>query len=79
MKLSDIKTVDQFWAFADVWYKRTLNLAYIWQDDNETQQRRYKAFCIWNHYRELVLKLTSIAQKFNVVNVSYPKGGITQN
>ncbi|MCT3917542.1 hypothetical protein HZQ04_15890 [Elizabethkingia anophelis] len=79
MKISDIKTVDQFWAFADVWYQRTLNLADIWQDNNETQQRRYKAFYIWNHYRELVLKLTSIAQKFNVVNVSYPKGGITQN
>lgn len=79
MKLSDIKTENQFWAFSDVWYQRTINLADIWRDNNETQQRRYKAFYLWIHYKGLVMKLTSIAKQFNLVNFSCPKGGITQN
>lgn len=47
MKLSNIKTKSEFYDFADIWYQRTINLARIWNDNEETARKRSKAFSLW--------------------------------
>lgn len=65
MKISDIKTTNEFYDFADIWYQRTLNLRDIWHDKNESEKRRLKAFYLWNIMAKRVLYLSDIALKLN--------------
>ena len=65
MKYSDVKTREQFYKFADVWYQRVHKLAVIWQDDNETDKRKWKAFSLWSKMANRVLLLVGIAIKLN--------------
>lgn len=75
MKLSDIKNYYQYWAVADIWYQRAKSMNSIWQNDNETMQRRIKAYAIFIHYSQICLKMAlhvnNIKRTYN-----YPKGGL---
>lgn len=76
MRLSDIKTMKQFWEVGDVWYQRTLKLAEIWQDDDIEESKRLKAFNLWNYYKDVTLKMTLLANKLQIRQHNYPSGKI---
>ena len=76
MKISSIKTEDQFYEVADVWYQRTHKLRLIWQNENETIENQIKAFKLWQLMEERVLKLKEIAVKLQIIMPKYSKGGI---
>ena len=67
MKISDIKTKDQFYKFANVWYQRVHKLRIIWQDSKEDEKRRIKAFLLWDIMKNRVMKLVPIAIKLNQI------------
>ena len=68
MKIDNIKTKTQFWSFADIYYKRTIALAEIWQDNNETEKRKLKALILWRIMFERMSYVTQIA-----IETSKPK------
>lgn len=78
MKLSDIKTEKEFWEFSDIWYQRVHQLRAIWQNDNETtNERRLKAFILWQLMVNRVLKLSQIAIKFTQRSTpKFESGGV---
>lgn len=66
MKINSIKTEDQFYQFADVWYQRTHKLRLVWQNPDETIENQFKAFLLWQKMGARVLKLADIAKKLNI-------------
>ena len=68
MRLRDIKTESDFFQFADVWYQRTHNLRFVWQNENESRLRRLKALYLWYIMQERVLHLKNIALSFHSYN-----------
>lgn len=68
MNIENIKTKDNFFKFADIWYQRTIALAEIWQNNNETERRRLKALILWRVMFERMGKITQIA-----IQISKPK------
>jgi uncharacterized protein YhaN len=68
MKITNIKTSEEFYEFADIWYQRTHNLRRIWQNENETEKRRAKAFMLWLRMHNRVMKLVPLAIRINNPN-----------
>jgi hypothetical protein len=60
MKISEIKTMHDYWKVCDIWRNRSFKLLYIWIDDNETIKRRQKAGKLWDTLVKRVLKLNNI-------------------
>ena len=77
MKLENIKTRTEFYEFADIWYQRVHRLLEVWQDENETAERKEKAFRLWDIMKNRVLKLTQIAIKINQDKLpKFKSGGV---
>ena len=60
-------TRTEFYDFADVWYQRTHKLRCVWQDKNETNSRRIKAYYLWFLMARRVLHLADIAKKAMII------------
>lgn len=65
MKIDSIKTAQEFYDFADIWYQRTHKLRKVWKDKNQTKEKREKAFLLFKVMLQRVIKLTQIATKSN--------------
>ena len=76
MKLKDIKTREQFHAFADSWYQRTHSLRRYYEDESKDELKRKKAFELWVVMFRRVMVLTQIATKINQVKPKFKKGSI---
>ena len=68
MKISDIKTENQFWIVAENWYERGNKLRDIWQDDSCNIKTRIKAFILWNKMKDRIMRLVPI-----VIKISTPR------
>jgi hypothetical protein len=68
MKIENIKTINQFNDFADVWYQRTHNLREVWQNNDETLERRIKAFKLFHIMSIRVLNLVQFSMKLQQYN-----------
>lgn len=79
MKLSDIKTLDQAYEVADLWYQRTFKLKCIWDNKYEPSNRRIKAFALWNMMRDRVVTISNAIYKIKHGSklIPYEQGGIT--
>lgn len=69
MRAKDIKTQSDFYKFADIWYQRAHTLREVWQNEEETDKRRAKAFKLWAVMLNRVMKIASIAVKISQVNM----------
>ena len=65
MKIDNIKTREEFYDFADVWYQRTHKLREIWQDETQATVKREKAYLLFRVMLKRVMKLAQIAIKIN--------------
>ena len=65
MKIEDIKTRQEFYQFADVWYQRTHKLREIWQDQTQAKVKREKAYLLFKVMMQRVMKLTQVAIRIN--------------
>lgn len=65
MKLSEIKTRDQFNEMADVQYQRAIRLADAMNDTTKPPMYRTRAGLIWYKSMKRVQKLISIYAKMN--------------
>ncbi|MFL1896806.1 DUF1778 domain-containing protein [Aquimarina sp. 2-A2] len=65
MRAKDIKTKDQFYAFADVWYQRSQKLRDVWQNEEQPRAKREKAFHLWKIMFDRVINLTRVAIIFD--------------
>ena len=65
MKIQEIKTRQEFYDFADVWYQRTHKLREIWQDETQTTTKRERAYLLFKIMFERVMKLAQVAIKIN--------------
>ena len=68
MNIKNIKTKNEFYEFADIWYQRTKNLAMIWMDNDIDEIKKARALILWNIMRIRIMKLTQIA-----IQISTPK------
>lgn len=68
MKLSKIKTREEFYTFSDVWYQRTHNLRMIYQDERQPKKKREKAKRLYKIMLIRVMKCFQIA-----IQISAPK------
>lgn len=76
MRLSDIKTQNEAWEVADIWYQRAKRMNEIWQDETITVDHRLKAHKIFIHYGKISLLM---AQKLNNIprdNSKFKKGNL---
>jgi len=78
MKIENIKTKDQFWVFADVWYQRTIRLAVIMGDENINLEKRNKAGYLWFIMMKRMEKIIPTAIKLNtfIPSPKFNKGGV---
>lgn len=65
MKLSDIKSYNQFVEVADIWYQRIHKIREVWQDESTPQEKRVKAFKLWCRLYPIVMNSFHIAQKLS--------------
>lgn len=65
MKLQNIKTRAEFYEFADIWYQRAHRLMEVWQNTEETDEKRLKAFKLWKVMYNRVMKLVPMAIEVN--------------
>lgn len=70
MKLSEIKTKQGFYDFADIWYQRAHNLRRIWQSDDFDMARKQKAFILW---LEMVRRVQLLQSAAILINQHVPK------
>lgn len=63
MRFEDIKTENQFWEFANTQYFRLHNLREVWQNPNETDKRKEKAYKLWYIMEVRVGRLTMIGSR----------------
>lgn len=47
MKVSDIKTEHEFYQFMIIQYKRANQLIAIWRNQDEDEEKRSKAYKLW--------------------------------
>lgn len=73
-KIDKIKTEQEFWEFSDVWYQRTLRLANVAFDKNETLERRKKAFVLWFVMRRRMMVLFEIGKRISLRPMKFPNG-----
>ena len=78
MKLRNIMNSDELNQVADMWYKRTLDLRDIWQDENETSERRIKAYALWETMKNRVFSLIPILLKLRAISAikGFKPGGV---
>lgn len=80
MKLSSIKTEQEFYKLADIWYQRTLKLSAIWKNRKYSEIDRMRAFELWNKMSQRVVKLQRISLSINHVKLNssskFPVAGI---
>jgi len=78
MNIENIKTKKQFYEFADIWYQRTIMLAGIWQDNEESIKRRLKALILWQimfeRMKEIIQISIQLSQPRPIKN--FKEGGI---
>jgi len=65
MNIKNIKTRQEFYDFADIWYQRTHKLREIWQDKNQNTLKREKAYLLFKVMLKRVMQLTQVAIKIN--------------
>ena len=65
MRIEDIKTRQEFYEFADVWYQRTHKLREIWQDETQAKVKREKSYLLFKVMMQRVMKLTQVAIRIN--------------
>ena len=65
MRVENIKTRQEFYEFADIWYQRTHKLREIWQDKNQTTIKREKAYLLFKVMLKRVMQLAQVAIKIN--------------
>lgn len=70
MKLSSIKTRQGFYDFADIWYQRAHNLRRIWQSEDESVMRRFRAFVLW---QEMLRRVQLLKDAAILINQHVPK------
>jgi len=71
MNIHSIKTEDQLCDLGDIWRNRAFKLNPIWQNEDESQERRAKAFAIWSR---LLRRIQAIAKHIQSSRyVGYPK------
>ena len=71
MKIYNIKTRQEFYDFADVWYQRTHKLREIWQDEKQAKAKREKAYLLFKAMLQRVMKLTQVAIKIEVAKCDH--------
>jgi len=77
MKLSEIKTREQFNEMADVQYQRTKNLWLAATDGGKSDYYRVKAFDLWLTSMKRVQKIIIVACKIQTQrHKNFPSGGI---
>ena len=74
MKIENIKTMQEFYDFADVWYQRTHKLRSFSQDETQTTAKREKAYLLFNIMSERVMRLTQVAIEVNETRPQFKKG-----
>jgi len=67
MKIENIKTITEFYEFADIWHQRSHRLREVWQNIINTDEQRAKAFTLWLIMYDRVMKLFAIATRTNQV------------
>ena len=69
---------DELNQVADIWYNRTINLRHVWQDENETSERRVKAYALWETMKNRVVSLLPILLKIRAMSAikDYKPGGV---
>ena len=79
MKLSEIKTCDQFNEMADAQYQRTIRLADAMNDTTKNPFYRMRAGVIWFKSMKRVQKLISIYAKMNTPKIpnNFKSGGFS--
>ena len=78
MKLRNIMNSDELNQVADIWYNRTINLRHVWQNENETSERRVKAHALWETMKNRVVSLLPILLKLRAMSAikDYKPGGV---
>ena len=74
MKLSDLKTKEEFYKFADCWYQRAHNLRDYWLNDENPIEKRSKAGDLWLEMVKRCMMLTQIAIQINQPKPIFKKG-----
>jgi len=78
LRLRDIKNEEMFWKMADNRYQRAHKLRVVWQNPDETSDRREKAFKLWQIMLKKNMILMRIITKINTTyHNKFPKGGIS--
>ncbi len=81
MTTKDIKTLNDFYEFGDIFYRRVHVLRSIWQNSNETADRMAKAYRLWlvaaNRVLKISQEITRIESKQSArIIKGFPIGGI---
>lgn len=79
MKLSDVKTLDDFFEFGDIWYQRAHDLRVIWQDENEPEETRQKAYKLWLIMYNRVVNITPLGYPVRPMARGFAVGGVIGN
>jgi hypothetical protein len=77
MKLSNIKTSDDFYRVSDIWYNRTLYLTRAWRDQEQIEKKREKALSLWWIMFSRMQKIIEVHIGLNTPKNVFKKGGIT--
>jgi hypothetical protein len=77
MRLSEIKTRDQFNEMADVQYQRTVKLAGAMNDAGKPPMYRTRAGLLWLKSMKRIQKLISMYAKMNTSKKEFPSGGFS--
>ena len=67
MNLNKIKTQKDFYAFADIWYQRTLRLKRAYEDTAKPKEYRNKAYILWWGMRFRMQKIAEIQVQMNTI------------
>lgn len=70
MKLSSIKTQEQFWDMGDNWYQRAHRLRRVYQDSKQPLEKRTKALSLWMVMNNRVMNLQRVAVQMTIFNPS---------
>lgn len=74
IKFDEVKTLRDFEIIADRYYQRAHRLRAIWQNENESAERKEKAFRVWIPL--LVIIPSLMATYSNLVQQAMPKFGV---
>ena len=78
LRLDSIKTRSALHEVADNWYKRTHNLRMVWQNEQETEQRKTKAFALFLLMSKRLHSILLILNKLDgeMIGKNFVKGAI---